>query len=108
MALGERVHVFAQEAVSFVMPAWAVIMGWLTSVGVATTIIWNFVSGHIDQKIDARVDDIVDGEIDKVMTAIEQRFEKLEARFREYETRQSTIAEDVAYIRGAIESGLHS
>lgn len=101
-------HMIAQEAAAFVLPAWAIVVGWVTSVGVAATIVWNFVSGQVESKIDDRVDDIVDNEIEKLMSALEERFKALELRFQEYERRQSTIAEDVAYIRGAIERGLHS
>lgn len=108
VTMGDKMHMIAQEAAAFVLPAWAIVVGWVTSVGVAATIVWNFVSGKVDVKIDQRVDGIVDEEIDKLTAALEKRFEQLEARFREYELRQTGIAEDVAYIRGAIERGLHS
>lgn len=85
----ERGHVFLQAAAQFVLPGWAVIVGFIASVGVAFTILWNWLDGLIDRAVDQAVD------------------EALEKRFDIYEVRQAQIMADVAYIRGVLDQMNH-
>lgn len=78
-----------QVTTQFVLPAWAVIVGFVASIGVAFTIMWNWLDGLIDRAVEQAVDD-----------AIERRFDL-------YEQRQLEILADVAYIRGVLDQMNH-
>ena len=79
-----------QVTTQFVLPAWAVIVGFVASIGVAFTILWNWLNTQIDRVVERAVG----------IT--------LEQRFGAYEQRQLEILADVAYIRGVLDQMNHS
>lgn len=93
MGVPHKMDVVAQAATEYVLPAWAVIVGFISSILIALTVLWNWMTSVIARMVQQEVDVQVD-------TAME----KVEAKLERYEANQAQIMADVAYIRGRIDA----